>query len=203
VAQGARLGGMSRPLQMQFLAADVDVDRLPPTRAEVAFIGRSNVGKSSLLNAIAAQKVLAPVSKHPGRTQTLGCFKLDRGNATLVDCPGYGYAKVAKETRAGWLPMLERYLLEREPLVMVLLLVDGEIGPTASDLLMLGWLREHQLPHTVIATKHDKVKPSQRDKRQREFAGACKLALEEVLWVSAAENMGIGELREAIREWLA
>ena len=188
---------------MEFLGAAIDVGRLPATRAEVAFIGRSNVGKSSLLNAIADKKLLAPVSKTPGRTQTLGCFALDRTGATVVDCPGYGYAKVSKSTRATWLPMIEGYLLEREHLVLVLLLVDGEIGPTASDLHMLEWLRDHELPHAVIATKHDKVKSSQRDKRQREFSAACQLPLADVLWVSATENIGITELRGLVREWLA
>ena len=98
--------------------------------------------------------------------------------------------------------MLSSYLLEREPLVMVLLLVDGEIGPTASDQKMLQWLREHELPHTVVATKHDKVKPSLRDRRQREVAAGCELPPEAVLWVSADNGLGLGVLRERIHQWL-
>ena len=194
---------MDHPLHLEFLAAEVDVGRLPTTRAEVAFIGRSNVGKSSLLNAISDKKLLAPVSNTPGRTQALGCFALEQTGATLVDCPGYGYARAAKSTRATWLPMVESYLLEREQLLMVLLLVDGEIGPTATDLAMLEWLRGNEVPHTVVATKHDKIKPSQRNNRQRELAADCHLAAADVLWVSAAENVGIAELRQRVRVWLA
>ncbi|MEO6597950.1 MAG: ribosome biogenesis GTP-binding protein YihA/YsxC [Planctomycetota bacterium] len=194
---------MSRPLQFEFLASATAVDQLPATRAEVAFIGRSNVGKSSLLNAIAGGKKVARVSNTPGRTQSLDCFALDRSKATVVDCPGYGYAKVSKSVRSQWLPMLERYLLEREQLTMVMMLVDGEIGPTASDLHMLSWLREHDVPHSVVATKHDKVKSSKRLHRQKEFAEACKVQVTDVVSVSAFEDIGITQLRALVREWLA
>jgi GTP-binding protein len=193
---------MSRPLQLQFLATVVDVGALPATRAEVAFLGRSNVGKSSLLNALAGQK-LAAVSAMPGRTQVLNCYGLERGQGTLLDCPGYGYAQVAKKQRAGWLPMLEGYLLGREELQKALLLLDGEIGPTESDLHMLSWLRDNDVPVALVATKRDKVKPSHRDKRMREVATACAVDLGDVTWVSAEADFGIVKLRELIREWLA
>ena len=191
---------MSKPLTLAFVDAATDFEELPETRAEVVFIGRSNVGKSSLLNAIGGEKNLAPVSQKPGRTKALGCFAIDQTGATLVDCPGYGYAKVSKATRATWLPMLTSYLLGRENLVMAFLLVDGEIGPTASDLEMLQWMRESAVPYTVVATKYDKVKPAKRHKREREFAAKCKLTLPEVVWASAENRHGIPRLREAIRE---
>ncbi|HEX5051363.1 MAG TPA: ribosome biogenesis GTP-binding protein YihA/YsxC [Planctomycetota bacterium] len=194
---------MSRALQLEFLATASEVGQLPASRAEVAFIGRSNVGKSSLLNALAGGKPVARTSNTPGRTQSLDCFALERSGATVVDCPGYGYAKVSKRVRGTWLPMLEGYLLGREQLVMVLLLVDGEIGPTASDLHMLQWLREHDVPHCVVATKHDKVKSSKRLHRQKEFAERCDLQPTDVVWVSATEQTGITQLRELVREWLA
>lgn len=194
---------MRGPLQLEFILSAPDLDHLPPSRAEVAFIGRSNVGKSSLLNAIAGRKKLALVSNTPGRTQLLNCFGLEQTDATVVDCPGYGYANVSKTTRASWQPMIERYLLEREQLEMVLLLVDGEIGPTKSDLQMLDWLRANVLPHSVIATKHDKVKSSKRDKRKQELAAACMLEPSDVVWVSAAKDTGIPRLRDLVRLWLA
>lgn len=193
---------MTAPLELRFVLSATDVRQLPATNAEVAFVGRSNVGKSSLLNVIARRKHLANVSKTPGRTQTLNCFDLAAG-ATVVDCPGYGYAVASKTTRASWQPMIERYLLEREELTMILLLVDGEIGPTKLDEQMLEWLRGNVLPHTVIATKHDKVKPSQREKRKRELAAKCMLEPDDIVWVSATKRTGIDHLRDLVRLWLA
>jgi GTP-binding protein len=193
---------MVKALEFSFLLSATKVEQLPPTRAEIAVVGRSNVGKSSLLNSIARRKSLVHTSKTPGRTQTLNCFAVG-GNATVVDCPGYGYAVASKKTRASWQPMIERYLLEREALTMILLLVDGEIGPTKLDTQMLDWLRANVLPHTVIATKHDKVKPSLRDKRKRELAAQCMLEPADVVWVSATKGTGIDTLRDLIRLWLA
>ena len=193
---------MSPPLQLRFVLSADHVDRLPDSGAEVAFVGRSNVGKSSLINALANRNSLAKTSKTPGRTRLLNCFALE-DDRTVVDCPGYGYANVSKTVRAEWQPMIERYLLEREGLEMILLLVDGEIGPTKSDLQMLDWLRANQLPHSVIATKHDKVKSSQRDKRKRELAERCMLEPADVVWVSAAKDTGIPRLRDLARLWLS
>ena len=193
---------MSRALQMQFVAATTAVDQLPESAAEIAFLGRSNVGKSSLLNAIAGQR-LAQVSATPGRTQVLTCFQVERSGSTLVDCPGYGYAQVAKSQRKGWLPMLENYLLDRENLVKALLLLDGEIGPTESDLHMLEWLRTHDVATALVATKRDKIKPSQRERRRIDVAKACAVDIGDVAWVSASEDFGIGALREQIRDWLS
>ena len=137
------------------------VETLPPAVCEIALIGRSNVGKSSLVNALANQKQLAKVSKTPGRTQLINQFALPDGT-TVVDLPGYGYANAPKQARATWGRMTERYLLERDGLELILVLVDGEVGPTKLDIAMFEWLRDHDLRFAVIATKHDKVKSSQR-----------------------------------------
>lgn len=189
------------PLQLRFVMSAADVGQLPGTDAEVAIVGRSNVGKSSLLNALSARKGLAHVSKTPGRTQLLNLFAVDEG-VSVVDCPGYGYAAVSKKLRASWGAMIEGYLLDREGLEMVMVLVDGEIGPTALDLQMLDWLRQNGLPHSIVATKHDKVKSAQRDKRKRELAAKCGLEPSDVVWVSAAKNVGIDRLRGLVRLWL-
>jgi GTP-binding protein len=179
------------------------LDQLPRTRAEVAVIGRSNVGKSSLLNALADTKGLAKVSSKPGRTQLLNVFAFADG-ATLVDLPGFGYASSAsKTTRAAWKRRMEGYLRGREELRLILLLVDGEIGPAGQDTEVLDWLRAEGLPFRVVATKHDKVKSSKRVRRQRDLAAGVDLDPAEVLWVSAERNVGLDRLRGVVREALA
>lgn len=192
---------MSPPLPFRFVTSADSVERLPDTTAEVAVVGRSNVGKSSLLNAVAGRTGLAKTSKTPGRTQLLNCFALD-GGGTLVDCPGYGYAATSKAMRAGWQEMIERYLLEREELVMILVLVDAEVGPTKLDVQLLEWLRSNPLPHSVVATKLDKVKSSQRPRRKRDLAAACQLEPTDIVWTSTAKHLGIDTLRDHLRLWL-
>lgn len=183
-----------------------NTDELPDTAAEVAFAGRSNVGKSSLINALANRRDLAQTSKTPGRTRLLNAYELAEGpypHPGVVDLPGYGYAKVPRHLKDTWGPMIERYLLEREQLTMVALLVDGEVGPTGLDLGMLEWARHNRVPHSVIATKHDKVRPSDRDKRRRQLAARCDLEVRDVLWVSAAKGVNIDILRRRVRDWLS
>ena len=193
---------VSAPLDLRFVTSADRLERLPETRAEVAVVGRSNVGKSSLINALAGRDGLANVSKTPGRTQLLNCFALADG-ATVVDCPGYGYAKVSKAQRASMASMIERYLVGRDELDMVMVLVDGEIGPTELDRSMLEWLRSEALPHQVIATKHDKVKAKARERRKRDLAAGCDLEPGDVVWVSAAKHVGIDRLRDLVRAWLS
>ena len=191
----------ARPLQLRFLASATRTSQLPESPAEVAFVGRSNVGKSSLINALANQKQLARVSNTPGRTQLINIFRHADGG-TLVDLPGYGYAKVPGRVRQDWPAMIEGYLLEREPLEMVFVLVDGEIGPTPLDRQMLAWLREHGVPHSVVATKLDKVKSSKRDARKRDLAAGCDLHVGDVVWVSASTGLGIDRLRALVASHL-
>jgi len=193
---------MTARLQLRFVKSADDLSQLPDTSAELAVVGRSNVGKSSLLNALGDQKTLARVSKTPGRTRLLNLFEVV-GGGTVVDCPGYGYASASAKMRASWQKIMERYLLERQQLAMILVLVDGEIGPTPLDVQMLEWLRSYDRPYTVVATKHDKVKSSARDKRKHELAAGCDLATSEIVWVSAAKNVGLDRLRELAVSWLS
>ena len=187
---------------MQFHSSATRTDQLPESDAEVAFVGRSNVGKSSLINALANRKQLARVSNTPGRTQLINLFTLDSGG-TVVDLPGYGYAKVPGHIRKDWGPMIEGYLLDREELVMVYVLVDGEIGPTKLDEQMLDWLRDNELPHTVVATKMDKVKSSKKRTRKRDLAEGCQLEIGDIVWVSSSKGVNVDQLRDLVRTHLS
>lgn len=192
---------MPARLSLRFVMSAPSLAQLPATPAEVAVIGRSNVGKSSLVNALGGDNRLARVSGTPGRTQLINLYAVD-GGGTLVDLPGYGYAAVSKSTRAAWSEMIDEYLLGRDGLAMVVVLVDAEIGPTKLDTAALEGLRANAVPHSVVATKADKVKPSQRPKRERDLAAACRLEPGDVLWASAAKGQGIAALRDLVRLWL-
>ncbi len=194
---------MSDPILLRFVKSVEDVSELPPTPAEVTVIGRSNVGKSSLINAMTRRKDLARTSKRPGRTQLLNLFKVDaEGGGSVVDCPGYGYARASARSRLQWMEMIEVYLLHRANLVMAMVLVDGEVGPTSLDLDMLDWLRDNLVPHTVVATKIDKVRSSRVARRRRELAKKCLLEVDDVVWTSVTKNVGIDRLRDLMRLWL-
>ena len=193
----------SGPLRLSFVRSATRVRELPDSPVEVAFVGRSNVGKSSLINALANRKQLARVSNTPGRTQVINLFSLDGGpdSGTVVDLPGYGFAKASKAVRRDWPEMIEGYLLDREELAMVFVLVDGPIGPTQLDVQMLEWLRYNGVPHTVVATKLDKVKASKRPGRKRDLARGCQLDPGDVVWASATKGDGIDQLRSLVRTW--
>jgi len=190
------------PLQLEFVKSAQKLSELPLSTAEVAFVGRSNVGKSSLINALANRKQLAKVSNTPGRTQLINLFSL-RGGGTVVDLPGYGFAKVPERERVKWQPMIEGYLLGRESLRALLLLLDGEIGPTKLDLQMIDWLNANEVPAILVATKLDKVRPSKLAGRKQQLAKACEVAERDVLWVSASKGTGIDQLRSVVTDLLA
>jgi GTP-binding protein len=192
---------MTSPLALEFVKSARRLADLPATDAEVAFVGRSNVGKSSLVNALANRKQLAKVSNTPGRTQLINLFQRREGG-TLVDLPGYGYAKVPDRERKQWQGMIEGYLLGREELRALMLLLDGEIGPTALDLQMIHWLNANEIPAVLVATKLDKVRPSRLAGRKQQVAKACGVAERDVLWVSAAKGTGIDQLRDVVVDLL-
>jgi GTP-binding protein len=165
-------------------------------RPEVAFCGRSNIGKSSLLNTLTNSRGLARTSASPGRTQTINFFLVDE-RMYFVDLPGYGYAKVAKTVRESWGPMVEGYLHDREQLRLVLMLVDSRIEPTESDTLMKQWLDHHRIPNAVVLTKADKISRSQLN--QALHKGAQKLKTKEIIPFSAVTGSGKDEILNRIR----
>lgn len=139
-----------------FVKSSAKVEQLPPPdMPEFAFIGRSNVGKSSLINMLVGQKELAHTSSHPGKTQTINHYLIDKA-WYLVDLPGYGYAKVARTMRNEWQKTLEKYILSRENLMNVFVLVDSRIPPQQSDLEFINRLGEKGIPLSVVFTKCDK-----------------------------------------------
>jgi len=195
---------MAGPLALRFVSSYPRSQDMPATVAEIALVGRSNVGKSSLLNALAQRKQLARTSKTPGATRLLNAFELgaEGSGRWVVDLPGYGYAKASKAEQARWSSMAEGYLANREPLRGVLHLIDGEIGPTRLDLQTVEWLDGLDLPVTYVATKADKVRSSRRGTRKAELASKLGTDRGTVHWTSATKGTGIAELRVLVRALL-
>jgi len=177
-----------------FLLSTVNPETLAPCAAEITFVGRSNVGKSTLINAL-CRKDVARVSGTPGRTRAINVFTA-APDRWLVDLPGYGFARGPAAESAGWGPMIEKYLTGRPSLRMVFTLIDAEVGPTKLDLQMQKWLVSRGLPWRAVATKADQVKPSRALVRRREVAQALGISTEALAWVSAAKGVGIRELRD-------
>lgn len=131
---------------------------------EVAFAGRSNVGKSSLINTLIQRKDMVKTSSKPGCTQLINFFLIN-DDLSFVDLPGYGYAKVSKKIRAQWQPMVEQYLAQRENLLGLILLIDIRRDPRKEEFDLINWLESHSLPHLVILTKSDKLSKTNQSKR--------------------------------------
>jgi GTP-binding protein len=183
---------------------DFPRDRLP----EVAFLGRSNVGKSSLLNALAGTRGLARVSADPGRTRLVNFFRVagvakpggaGRGELYFVDLPGYGYAKVARQTSAGFERLAVSYLLGREPLRLCVFIVDVRHEPSAGDDKLRAWLDHHQLPYVIAANKVDAISRSEARRRELALCPRIGSSARALVGVSAERGTGIDELWNLIR----
>jgi GTP-binding protein len=162
---------------------------------EIAFLGRSNVGKSSLINSLLLRKGLARTSNTPGRTQCINFFLINE-SIYFVDLPGYGYAKVSKTMRADWGKMAEEYLSGRQELALCVQLVDSRHAPTELDLQLNAWLVHHNKPHVVVATKSDKL--SNNELRKTLVATGEMLPASKVLAYSAKTGRGRDEVWQAI-----
>jgi GTP-binding protein len=189
---------------VEFLGGMASADgwRPPAGLPEVAFAGRSNVGKSSLLNALVRRKKAARVSNTPGRTREINFFDVN-GTFVLADLPGYGYARVSKEARATWRPLIEGYLTGSSALRGIVLLLDARRAPTDDDLQMLDFLAKTQLPTIIVATKVDKLRAAERDKRIQTLALEAGVDREQLIAFSAVTGAGRDELAEAVAALVA
>jgi len=171
--------------------------RPPSELPEVAFAGRSNVGKSSLLNKLVRRKAFARVSGTPGRTREINFFKVN-DQFVLADLPGYGYARIAKERKAEWRPLIEDYLSHSPALRGVVQLLDVRHDPTEDDRQMLDFLAELEMPTVVVLTKIDKLKPSAAQARVQEIGESLRLDADQMIPFSAVTGAGRAELAEAL-----
>lgn len=165
---------------------------------EVAFAGRSNVGKSSLINALLNRRSLARTSKTPGKTRAIQFFRVDDA-LLFADLPGYGYARVARTLREDWGPLVEQYLTGRDSLKLLVLLLDIRRDVAADDLALLEWLSLQGLPALVVLTKADTLSRTQQDARERAIKAALGVADAVVLAVSARTGAGKNDLWREIR----
>lgn len=188
-----------------FVLGVAGLEQLPEAdRSEVAFAGRSNVGKSSLLNALTSRKALARTSHTPGRTQQLNFFDL-AGQIYLVDMPGYGYAKVSKTQRDDWNDLMKRYLRGRPNLRCCFILIDARHGLKDSDEEMMDMLDEAAVSYRIILTKTDKVKDQELEKINKKILEKLKkhgAAHPELLPTSAHKNHGVYDLQEVIASYI-
>jgi GTP-binding protein len=165
---------------------------------EVAFLGRSNVGKSSLLNALAGSRTLARVSAQPGRTQTVNFYRA--GNEMyLADLPGYGYARAPDAVRAGWEKIVTAYLTGRAPLALCLFLVDARHEPSADDETLREWLDHFRLPYVLVATKADKLGRSELARNVKALSAGIGRGAKDVIATSAKGRAGTEALWRAMR----
>lgn len=184
----------------QFFTSYGSFRQIPPSdRTEIAFSGRSNVGKSSLINKIFNRKSLARVSAVPGKTATINFYSLE--NLFFVDLPGYGYAKVSKSEKERWGSLIEGYLNDDRDLALVFQLIDFRHPPTADDIMMVNFLIYSEIPFVVVLTKADKLSKKQREERRASLLTELPCAEDiTIIEFSAQTGEGRDEIRSIIEE---
>ncbi|RED31716.1 ribosome biogenesis GTP-binding protein YihA/YsxC [Paenibacillus sp. VMFN-D1] len=176
----------------EFIISAVGPDQYPvDALPEIALAGRSNVGKSSLINRMINRKNLARTSSTPGKTQHMNYYRINEA-LYFVDFPGYGYAKVSKTQRAAWGKMIEKYMLERQTLKLVLMVVDLRHPPTKDDIMMYDWLQHYDIPICVVATKADKIPKSRWQKHVKQMKESLLLRSTD-LFVMFSSELGVGK----------
>ncbi|MEE2665253.1 MAG: ribosome biogenesis GTP-binding protein YihA/YsxC [Myxococcota bacterium] len=192
-----------RILRAELVATAARVSDLPPAELpEVAFLGRSNVGKSSLLNKLVQRKRLARISNTPGKTRLIHVYEVELGwgGLRLVDLPGYGYARVARSERRTWRPMIEGYLSQREGLCAAILLQDLRRDVSEDETRLLDWLDEHSVVSLVAITKLDKLRRMRRGQRLKALRAQLPIAPARTIATSAQTGEGIEPLWRAIQQ---
>lgn len=189
---------------MEIKQAEFKTSAVKPTQypddgmCEIAFVGRSNVGKSSLINTLTNRRKLVKVSGTPGKTRLINFFTINN-KLYFVDLPGYGYAKVSKSEKATWGKMIEQYLINRPELKKVALLVDCRHKPTGDDVMMHDWIKHYGYEIIVIATKKDKLTKNELQKSSKVIKETLKLGKEDkILFFSSLKKEGKEELLEEI-----
>lgn len=184
----------------EFYASYGEYKQLPPAeKTEFAFAGRSNVGKSSLINKIFNRKSLARVSSVPGKTATVNFYKID--DCYLVDLPGYGYAKIAKSDKLRWSELIEGYLMSGRDIALIFQLIDMRHPPSADDLHMINFMIDNELPFVIILTKADKLSKNERSARMEGFRQEIEYFDDmTVIEFSAVTGEGADKIREIIEE---
>ncbi len=190
--------------QAEFVTSAVKNSQLLDTDAvEFMFCGRSNVGKSSFINMLVNRKNLARTSSNPGKTQTLNIYSINKGDFYFVDVPGYGYARVSKTIKETFGKMIENYIVERKNLKMVFLLVDFRHKPSEDDVLMYQFLKYYNCPVTIIATKSDKVKNSERMKCKNLILNTLQLEDKDNFIITSSEKReGLGSVLQVLDDVL-
>lgn len=176
-------------VEVDLLKTAVSFEQYPDTLVpEIALVGRSNVGKSSLINCLTNRNKLARTSSTPGKTATINFYQIQKDRYRIVDLPGYGYAKVSKAEQEKWSAMIDTYLSKRYNLVQVIQLVDARHAPSKDDITMADWIRHYNFNTIVVATKIDKLKKSQIDKNLTEIYNDLQMDNNSILIPFSAEK---------------
>ena len=180
--------------QAEFLTTVADSNILQHTKNEFAFVGRSNAGKSSLINALTRNSKLAKKGQTAGVTKNINYFSINKGQVTFVDLPGYGFHKAGRKEEEKWATTLENYLLYSKNLKCVFVLVDSRLEASDNDINMLKFLNHYQIPFVVIATKCDKLKKSEYARQRQKIAFSLALGESNVVLASSLSGEGLRQI---------